>query len=148
MDKLTLAEIKTKIEALSTLLGVELEVDYSVHGSSVTVSIEIPIKPQELPEELKLFAWHPSEVERYMNKGNSDFLTWDGTNYSIAIHNYASSIMNRLPDTIALERAFESCETLEELKAHQRKRIAIWNEQVLTIPKIAAWLADLNENYS
>lgn len=148
MSGMSLNEIRSKVAALSYLLPEDSEVGYSVSYNYVTVSIEIPLtETPELPEELQLFAWVPSEVERYMDKGNSDFNSWDGTNYSIAIRNYAYSVMASLPETIALEQTLEDCNTFEDLRAYQDKRAAIWDEKVLTQPKIAAWLADLNENY-
>lgn len=146
---------KAKIDELLSLLnaaGFTEGEDYELAGdgsNSVVVSVSIDLGTEELPEVLRPFGIAIHEVERSMWKGNCTKQTWNGANFELALREYASSLMHKDPEAIALESTLNSIvdsRDLEAFKAYQLKRKAIW-ERIVSAPEIVALEKDLEENY-
>lgn len=119
-------------------------------GNSVRVTVKIPLgweEKDDFPEELKPYRMHAYELERMMDKGNTEKKTWEGADFEMALRSYVSELMDQHPELAEINRRVQADEdnlpSFDEYKAI-RKRIF---EEICAQPKIAAWDKKLNDYY-
>lgn len=118
-------------------------------GNSVLFTVKLPLgrsDESDFPEELKPYRMDSHELERMMNKGNTEKQTWEGADFEIALRQYVGKIMDQEPELVEIHRkalAGEPMPTLEEYKA-LHKRIFL---EICARPQIAEWDKKLKEYY-
>lgn len=149
-------EAKTAMRKLAALKAflleeglIESEEDFEAYGNggnSVEITVSIPLDEVELPEELKHFKLPSYEVERAVWKNNAEKRTWNGANFELALRGYASDLMSKDPENVALAERVEDIDSVVKLEEYKAARDAIWN-RICNDPKIVAWEKELEEDY-
>jgi len=147
MSQSQFESIKAHLESLGLVEGE----DYSVHagrGNRASLSLELEVDPdtRELPEELEPYALSNHDLERYMDKGNSEKETWTGARFEVALSRYASEILAKTPEMMEFSARIHSGENMPSIEEYEAKKAELWAE-ICARPQIAAWERDLNENY-
>ena len=113
---------------------------------TIELTVDVPIEPFELPEELKPYEQDPDQVERAVWKGNTEKKTWTGANFEMALRAYAGEIMERDPEAIALSARVDARDDSLTYEEWETQRKAIW-ARICSEPKIAAWETELNARH-
>lgn len=119
-------------------------------GNSVRVTVKIPLgweEKDDFPEELKPYRMHPYELERMMDKGNTEKKTWEGADFEMALRSYVGELMDQHPQLAEINRlAQEDPAKLPTLEEYEVLRKGIFDE-ICRRPQIATWDKKLNDYY-
>jgi hypothetical protein len=142
-----------KIDRLKAFLVAEGLVENGFYvegdgGNSVRITVTIPLDyEEELPEELKPFAWDSYELERAMDKGNTEKKTWNGANFEMALRSYVGELMDQHPEIAAIHELLQDKDAVfPKLEEYQALRKRVFDE-LCAQPQIAEWDKKLNEYY-
>lgn len=119
-------------------------------GNSVTITVKIPLgweEREDFPEELKPYRMHSYELERMIDKGNTEKKTWEGADFEMALRTYVSELMDANPELAEIHRLTQLDDaTLPTFAEYEAIRKRIFDE-ICAQPQIAAWDKKLNEYY-
>jgi hypothetical protein len=118
-------------------------------GNSVRITVKIPLGWQEkddFPEELKPYRMGSYELERMMDKGNTEKKTWEGADFEMALRQYVAELMDKEPELAEINRRVSVGEDIPTLEEYQALRKRIF-EEICARPQIAEWDKKLNEYY-
>lgn len=149
MSQQQINDLKSFLEAQGFIEGEHFNthIEQGEHSMSISVEIELD-PPKAMPEELTPFEMDGDELSRYLWKGNysGDFKTWAGINYEMALSRYATSLMEKDPEWIELDRRVWSTDEMPTIEEWETQKAAIW-KRICSDPQIVTWEQDLKDNY-
>jgi len=147
MSESQIDSLKFHFESMGLTEGEDYFVSPVSGRDELQFTVKLAQAPRELPEELKPFEMDGDELDRFIWKGNSSKKSWSGARFEVALIRYASAIMEKDPEHIALMALpYQVNMGGMSYEDWEGSRAKIW-QRICSEPQIAAWNRDLEENY-